>query len=148
MVTSLTNKKKFEHSVNILLKAFLNNTLSHQDCGACAVGNLMSHELGRPLTTIEKSMGYGWATVFFTPHSKMQILHPERLHNEIPKRLINVTGYHWTDLAKIEFAFESCDNGESLEDKMFNGLMAVVDVLAEIHEIDLTTVKETKELFV
>jgi hypothetical protein len=61
---------------------------------------------------------------------------------------IDSTGYSVKDLAKIEFAFETAQKGNTEDDWMFNGLMAVIDVLAEIHNIDLITVKEAKELFV
>ena len=70
------------------------------------------------------------------------------------KRHIDASGYSWRELAKIEAAFESMaeyddgDNDINIDQSMFNGLMAVVDVLAEIHEISLETTNETKKLFV
>jgi len=57
------------------------------------------------------------------------------------------------DLAKIEFAFESaphtCDESdETNAEWMFNGLMAVVDVLAEIHNVNLEVKESAKAMFV
>jgi hypothetical protein len=58
---------------------------------------------------------------------------------------------HWTELAEIEKAFEKVyytSPNETSEELMFNGLMAVVDVLASIHNINLTEVSQAKALFV
>jgi hypothetical protein len=134
----MTNQKKFEHTVNVLLKAYLNGTLEHGSCTACAVGNLISHCTGQsPIA---------WTFVFSTIFGNQHV----NLYNYdgLAKIEIESTGYTWKELAKIEFAFETAEFGASNDDYIFNGLMAVVDVLAEIHKIDLTTVKETKELFV
>lgn len=62
--------------------------------------------------------------------------------------MIDQTGYSEVELAKIEFAFESADEGSTEDENMFNGLMAVVDVLAEIHGVDLTSKEQAKKLFV
>ena len=56
------------------------------------------------------------------------------------------TGYTIYQLNAIERAFEGVD--ELATDRMFLGLMAVVDVLAEIHGIDLKQREEAKLLFV
>lgn len=138
MVTSLTNKKKFEHSVNVLLKAYLNNELEHSNCIACAVGNLIRDSMGI-------SCSY-WSNVFMSAFGVQRININE--YTGLAKIQIDSTGYTWKELAKIEFAFENANVGKSEDDYMFNGLMDVIDVLADIHEIDLSTVKETKELFV
>jgi len=162
----MTNQKKFEHSVNVLLKAFLNNTLEHGSCHACAIGNLLKtnwwlrffvtenerninfrqlkHKEGY---FIYKSIGNGATNPFmYKPISEAS----EEVIKQIKeaKCAIDNSGYSITELQMIEFAFETANKGKSNDDYMFNGLMAVVDVLAEIHQIDLTTVKETKELFV
>lgn len=38
--------RDFNHSVNVLVKAYLNNTLAHSTCYACAVGNLVADGIG------------------------------------------------------------------------------------------------------
>lgn len=48
--------------------------------------------------------------------------------------LISKSGYTQEELAQIEFAFETAERGETEEDYMFNGLMAVIDVLDQIHD--------------
>lgn len=146
--------KKFNHTVNVLLKAYLNDTLQHGNCFACAVGNLIKD--ARKYTYGKSKAGRliwmevqtaRWRHVFMTNFVSVQERDPSKYIGEA-KAEIDSTGYTWQQLARIEYAFETADEGKSNDDWMFNGLMAVVDVLAKIHEIDLETVKETKELFV
>jgi hypothetical protein len=42
-------KATFENSVDVLVKAYLNDTLEHGQCHACAVGNLICAETGNLL---------------------------------------------------------------------------------------------------
>jgi len=137
----MTNQKKFEHSVNVLLKALLNNTLVHGRCKACAVGNLIAASLGINIY-LEEHDWPKWRTNLYTGH---EWLHPEFDEIETANFFYRSVGYTQDQIYKIEHAFEAAP---MYDDWVLNGLMAVVDVLAEIHEIDLTTVKETKELFV
>lgn len=160
----MKHTKKFEHSVNVLLKAYLNDTLEHGNCFACAVGNLVASSMCIQLIKVTPyDPGYGayrnmwsngmrhkWNGVFVTtgkPGSKRQEIDGPYYRDEAKKQ-IDSTGYSVKELAAIEFAFENAQLGNSKDDYMFNGLMAVVDVLAEIHEIDLATVKSSKALFV
>lgn len=138
----------FTQTVNVLVQAYLNDSLRHGSCDACAVGNLIDYR--RPLTIKEKKLmrdhTAGWNKVFCTfNYKKGQEIH-EVNYNGLAKKQIESTGYHWRELAQIEFAFERhrFDNG----DAMFNGLMAVVDVLAEIHKVDLSVKENAKLLFV
>ena len=152
-------KATFEHSIDVLVKAFMNNTLEHNNCCACAVGNLVADGIGikvvpfKGIVTKAKwesendsvSIEKGWPLVFMTDDKKQK----KRSYNykDLAKKQIDSTGYTWQDLAKIEFAFETADKGNSDDDWMFNGLMAVVDVLAEIHGIDLEKKEEAKSMF-
>ncbi len=57
--------------------------------------------------------------------------------------------YHRTVGISIEHAFEYAPKGNSEDDYMFNGLMAVVDALDIIHEnTDINITKEIKQKFV
>lgn len=49
-------------------------------------------------------------------------------------QLIALSGYSVSELAKIEFAFENVSKGNDEDEHMFNGLMAVVKTLDEIHD--------------
>lgn len=93
----MKHTKKFEHSVNVLLKAYLNDTLEHGNCFACDPG------YGAYRNMWSNGMRHKWNSVFVTtgkPGSKRQ----------------EIDGPYYRD--------------------------------AEIHEIDLATVKSSKALFV
>lgn len=150
--------RNFEHTVNVLVQAYLNDTLEHRNCTACAVGNIIAECTGtKPLKFInqkaddlmrwENGINPSWISVFVTPHTQArQKKYPENYVNEA-KSEIDSTGYTWEELAKIEEVFEHSE-GMNSEDRMFDGLMNVVDVLADIHGIDLKAKEEAKQLFV
>lgn len=150
-------KATFENSVNVLVKAYFDNTLAHSYCCACAVGNLVANAIDdKPSMdylerfNFKSGLATSWPYVFVTGAStRRQRISVDRYIGEA-KRQIDATGYSVEQLAKIEKAFECapgfyCAAQQSAaharcfdETWMFNGLMAVVDVLAEIHGVDLT----------
>lgn len=142
--------RDFEHSVNVLVKAYLNDTLKHGDTCGCAVGNLVSEAL-----VLKRTRMY-WPYVFMTCRSGEQLIDLDVYEKDIiAKNEIDRTGYSPLELALIENAFEKSavydefkDQVGDKEEQMFNGLMAVVDVLAEIHKIDLTQKEQARALFV
>lgn len=162
-------KATFQNTVDILVKAYLNGTLAHGDCAACAVGNIIAAKVGAKVDISDidicggewirngNYLTIGWNEVFVTREGQ-QLISPHNYFGQI-KLQIDASGYSWQDLAKIEFAFESAEKPEGLdyaphreeclnEEWMFNGLMAVVDVLAEIHGISLESKESAKALFV
>ncbi len=160
-------KATFEHSVDVLVKAYLNGTLKHGNCHACAVGNLVSEACG--YTYKQNPMhGFGmeryqdiiWShknRYYLTDNTQEQkswhsvvkdgsdIEHPlcDEAANQIEK-----TGYSVDQLYRIEIAFETANRIDGPDEWMFNGLMAVVDCLADIHGINLEAKEEAKKLFV
>ncbi len=139
-------KATFENSVNVLVKAYLDDTLQHNNCHACAVGNLVAAACGYRYEGQSRKLYMG----YHQPHWYTALIYGIRNDKEI-KSQVESTGYLLDDLRKIEGAFEGADrpeNGPTKEDIMFAGLMAVVEVLADIHGIDLTTKEKAKELFV
>lgn len=158
----MNNLEKFNHSVNVLLKGYLNGTLIHGFCNACAVGNLIADAKGWKIS-FPSNMGSVWKSrngryvipcwddVFVCDGGDGDDIQTIR-KNEYSgkaKRQIDSTGYTWQELAKIEKSFESFGSEHTDKDtRMFGGLMSVVDVLAEIHNIDLTTKEQAKSLFV
>lgn len=160
MKTFKSKKDRFDHSVSVLVKAFFEGTLAKGSCAACAVGNLVADVCGYKIT--ENLLDYDqtspmWHFVFVTDMiTGIQELSPECYSGEIARQ-IDSTGYTWQELAKVEKMFElntlinfqyynKYTKQEIMQDQ-YNGLMAVVDVLAEINEIDLTTTNQAKELF-
>lgn len=158
--------RDFNHSVNVLVKGYLDDTLKHGNCYACAVGNLicdsMGFEWGKTLnrgiySVMWKNQVYptsnmiilgvltrilGWAAVFST-FGQLQIIEMNNYEGKA-KEQIDSTGYTVEELARIEYAFETASEEG---DYMYNGLMAVVDVLADIHNVDLSSKEVSKELF-
>lgn len=146
-------KATFENTVDILVKAYMNNTLENGNCCACAVGNLVACSLGInfiPANNLgilkiqwengeypSKDHSGGWGEILSTSENK--------LSNKALEQ-INSTGYTVLEISKIEYAFEHSET--ITNDKIFNGLMAVVDVVAEIHGVSLEQSKEAKLMFV
>ena len=112
----------YKKTVDILFNAYFNDMLRHGFCGACAVGNIIKANVG--------IVSDNWYYVIEEKRSgrSSQIADPEIARTEI-----NSTGYTINELAKIEAAFEGAPGWK--EDYMFNGLVAVLEVLKEIHEV-------------
>lgn len=157
-------KATFENTVSILVKAYFEGTLEHGNCCACAVGNIIADRMGvvpKKMNRIDNEGGKicwpnrvipAWPDVFVTnsPTSK-QKLRTDMYYGD-SKHQIDLTGYSLIELARIEETFErnrilwATDKED--EQAMFNGLMAVVDVLAEIHGINLQQKESAKLMFV
>lgn len=135
----------YHKTVDILVQAYFNDTLQHGNCYACAVGNMVMANMGitmlRDPTSIKDIYWKGYSS-YGNIDGKLQnsdwfdlikgTLCDSR--KDEAHRQIESTGYSVSDIDKIETAFEGADYGTSNEDWMFNGLMAVIDVLDEIHE--------------
>lgn len=163
-------KANFDNTVSILVKAYLNDTLQHGSCYACAVGNIIASGLGCEVVRIRKAfrdlswsnnMDYpgldrneikGWGAAFSTEFNDAgdleQMRYEPALKNPFVSEQIVASGYSWIELAMIEFAFESSRKNSTGDELMFNGLMAVVEVLASIHSVDLKVKEQAKQLFV
>lgn len=137
-------KATFENSLSVLVLAYINDTLTHLNCTACAVGNLIAAAHGCKMVADEK-MGRGYFQ-WIDENGQRKFVHWLRsvttiFRDEDQEQDILWTGYSVEELRQIESAFEKSNKGNTLDEWMFNGLIAVVDVLAEIHGVDLT-VKE------
>jgi hypothetical protein len=144
--------RNFEHTVNVLVKAYLDDTLQLCNCYACAVGNMVANS--RKLRYNKKYANFcwdsdesaAWFNACYAGHGGSIDLANDQ---------ISSTGYTWNEIKMIEMAFESAyrkapqaDRSQFDDKLIFNGLIAVVDVLADIHGIDLTQKEEAKKLFV
>jgi hypothetical protein len=149
-------KPTFEQTVDVLVRAYMNDELAHRICSACAVGNIVAAALGtRPKVIggptvfdnnlFEDGTRTDWYDAMIGSHCRGI----DQIHK---------TGYTVSEIKQIEHAFEHAP-GEPEGDGMFpgkttdpvwmfNGLMAVVDVLAEIHGVDLTAKESAKLQFV
>lgn len=161
----MTNESLYNKTVDILVQAYFNDTLEHCNCYACAVGNIVAAtnnisfinivdtptpEFGRTiypgagLLYWDKDNGFRDNLTACLPSE-----FPETKINEISGRHLKNTGYSLGQLRKIEIAFEGAPTGKCAEDYMFNGLMAVIEALDEIHEnTDSDITKSSKGKFV
>jgi hypothetical protein len=130
-------KPEFNKTVDILVKAYLNDTLDAADCKRCAVGNIISQN--NPEYDFYQ-YGESWFRALGLNESYRDLVDFD--HPDIIK-----TGYTPEQLIRIESAFMNRDH--SCRDiGIFNDLMAAVEVLAEIHQVDLSVKEAAKQLFV
>lgn len=148
----MTQQEHFNRSVAVLVKAYFEGLLDATECSACACGNLVAAATGRDLKQVgnrifqfeaDGSQTYPrWQRAVWGDADGVE----ERLEAEAE---IAVAGYGVQDFARIEGAFMSTATHKySPQHGQFLGLMAVVDVLADIHEVDLATAEASKLLFV
>jgi hypothetical protein len=150
--------RDFQHTLNVLVKAYLNDTLRHGRCNACAVGNILGGSEWKyffttiPIQRVDDSIYHKQK---FNDYNWIDGLEPSVIRSQRIKgaQLIEKSGYTKLELARIEWAFETaprnCNINDIKNDEwMFNGLMAVVDVLADIHGISLEEKEVAKTLFV
>ncbi|HYG66281.1 MAG TPA: hypothetical protein VD838_01430 [Anaeromyxobacteraceae bacterium] len=138
----------FNSSVDVLVRAFFDGTLAKGHCGACAVGNLTAAAHGTRPYAIDLPLGsavhFAWAGSGLDVHSWYTALGDFR--DGETDNAPTATGYSLSEVDRIERAFE--DNtaiahteyrvrsqGDLIADQ-FAGLMAVVDVLQQIHGAD------------
>jgi len=150
----MKNQELFNKTISILVKAYIEDTLIHSNCHACAVGNLVAANMGysykaNPVLPFERDWPVIWGHEenYSTLSTWYGVLR-NRSESERGEIEINSTGYSKKELSLIEAAFESVDDCETKEKMMFDGLMAVCDSLMTIHEANESEIKEAKELFI
>lgn len=152
----MKNENLFKKSVQILSEAYFNDTLRHGNCYACAVGNLIAANTGKVYKeypkdryeTISSPPTFRWdGTVSWQIVSYSYIGQSDRERREFGLAEIASTGYTVNEFMQIEKAFEGANRGKSDDDWMYNGLMAVVDVLQVIHECSKEEAVVAKERF-
>lgn len=153
----MKNEELYNKSVDILVNAYMNDTLQHHNCYACAVGNIISASLG--INIIKNKHTHCLQDLFwegYNPYGTKGSKFPQwysaiinrssSINKEEVEREVNSTGYSFEELVRIERAFERASQEE---DFMFNSLMAVIDVLDIIHEnTDVEVTKVSKSKFV
>lgn len=142
----MIKEELYHKTVGILYDAYFNDTLEHRNCYACAVGNLIAANNGYEFTTEHSGLrNFVWRG--FAPYGEEWIgrkvahwyglVSPFRncTDKDVALKQILSTGYSIDEIILIEQAFESGDFGESKDEEMFNGLVAVLEVLKEIHQV-------------
>jgi hypothetical protein len=144
---------RFEKAYNALYNSFMGNTLAKGTCTACAVGNIVADAMGEKITIDEDGwynceIDNAWWNDMFYSNDFGQLITTIEMDPQVKnlrKRIYEMTGYEWNELAKVEKTFEKNTSinfadydiyteKEIMEDQ-FNGLMAVMDVLIELDEV-------------
>ena len=148
--------QRFEKAYNALLNAFMNDTLAKGTCTACAVGNIVADAMGAKVYSQHSDSSIvfrcsnnndWWKEMFITGNDGQRItkISQNSEVKKLRKDILNLTGYTWRELARVEKAFEENTKirynkyfdytPEEIMQDQFNGLMAVMDVLIELEEI-------------
>ncbi len=158
----MKNEALYRKTVDILVDAYFKDTLEHGNCYACAVGNMIAGNCGFEFLNSD-TVGWqafpniytGRGKMFWNNSNKIKdnpVMYLTENREEKLTRaaeiLIKKTGYSFDELFRIENAFEKQDKMDSFDCKdeyMFNGLMAVINVLDEIHENKDEQVTQTQK---
>lgn len=149
--------QRFEKAYNALYNAFMNDTLAKGTCTACAVGNIVADAMGAEVYSQEDDMNsitfhcsndnHWWQKMFVTDSHGQTItkISEDSKVKQLRKNILNLTGYTWRELAKVEKAFEENteilfndyleSTPQQIMEDQFNGLMAVMDVLIKLDEV-------------
>ena len=165
--------ERFNRAIKALVKGFFNDTLAKNNCSACAVGNIVAESIGEKVVldnpyAIVMANSAKWQYIFsavdgYCYRSFHELAanngHIGKTQSEIQynegMQCIERTGYTTDELIKIETAFESntkiywhkypfTQKNEIMQDQ-FNGLMAVVEVLCKLDNIEPTEYKKAFE---
>lgn len=136
----MKNEPLWNKTVDILVKAYLGDTLRHSLCQACAVGNIIAANNEMQKCGKWPCGDYAWSAVTSGMISEDGGYERGLMH-------IKNTGYSVQNIVDIEYAFEHTTFSLSKDQFMFNGLMSVIDTLMQIHEANDTEADEAKGLF-
>ena len=139
---NMKNPELYNKTVDILVQAYLKDTLEHQDPCACAVGNIIAsnNSTKEPFSWVENRNPDGEGSWY----TQIVVFESNKLSPGVALQVAN-TGYSPKELRLIEHAFESASREG---DWMFNGLMDVVAVLDKIHEnTNEVITRQTKRKF-
>ena len=152
----MKNPELFHRTVGILVKAYLNNTLEHGNCCACAVGNLVAESCGLKIINrdgkliwnngLESGEVAWWHGRGGKNHTLVGEFNADTLIGQT-KHEIESTGYSPKEFFMIEKVFEATSPNYEKDESGYLGLMAVVDYLIEIHKGTNKEAEQAKELF-
>lgn len=114
----------YRKTVNILFDAYFNDTLEHGNPCGCAIGNIVASNLG-----FQFKMSGDGRMIWKNGHPNWYYKIGDA------DRQISSTGYSPKEVSLIEKRFEGVSRAPRKDERMFNGLVAVLDVLKQIHEV-------------
>lgn len=154
----MKKKELFDRTISILVKAYMDGTLLHGNCYACAVGNLVAGHMGygyvhneiinEPVWNCEPNKKYNPRGTWFGLLNEAK--HMSEKEIERANEQIAITGYTLKGISYIEHCFENPDEIDYLssDNDGYFGLMSVCDALMQIHQCNETEITEAKQLFV
>src|ERR1044071_10512412 len=101
--------ERFNKTVDILVKAYLNDTLAHKTCTACAVGNIIAHYLGTTPMPDKSNKYTGFSNSMFS-NGQSECWFDMCGSNDkmvMEGHQVNLTGYSAEELGRVEYAFEN-----------------------------------------
>ena len=150
---------RIEKAIDILLDALNAGTLRKGSCRACAVGNLVTAGMRRPVFVQADGSppwgvhNYMWPRLFYTS-GKEQVHHPHMEDNELVREEVESTGFTASELMAIEYAFE-CNTrlfsnqwhidpskAATIRRNQVRGLEAVVKAMLKFEQDTVTDVEE------
>lgn len=141
----MKNEALYNKTVDILVQAYFNDTLQLGNPCGCAVGNLVAAANCYKYKELEMGIieyGHGIWPSWYNLINENYTQGDDREG----ERQISSTGYTLDEIFWIERSFEF--SGRFDGDTMFNGLMAVIEVLDIIHEnTDTAITIKSKSLF-
>ena len=157
--------ERFDKAYKALYNAFMNGTLAKWDCAACACGNIIAAANNLILTSEElKSRSDCSISISEIDYNSQIGVKIEKLWksnfssidlktNDNYLFKVNSAGYTGLEFSRIEIAFETNTKIRSFDYYLFteneilndqyNGLIAVMDVLIELDNIENITEKES-----
>jgi len=150
--------KQFYNAVDVLVRAYLTDTLTAGSCESCAVGNLVANSCGYTISRPRNEHGVPdrngvWidSSGSRIPNNRLGAWFPVLRNNcdsekdhQAGMNQLHSTGYSARELYDIEAAFENRHNRRyrpDLKDRM----MLVIDVLGRIHKISTTEMLKITE---
>lgn len=147
----MKNQELFDRTINILVKAYQNETLAHNEACACAIGNMIAGNNGfKIIRSINSGLFWDneidseWTWVHCNGEFE-NFLDSDRYVKG--KSQLESTGYSINETILIERAFEY-HSEEVWDEDGFKGLMSVVDALILIHSATTTEAATAKSMFV
>jgi hypothetical protein len=156
------SKERFDKTVDVLVKAYLNGTIQPGNPCGCAIGNMIAAACGYKFE--RKSRGCGDLTDWWEWENDISEgfdwylnLRPEKrkshhIAGDVIKgsHELSLIGYSLAEIDAIEKSFESAARPvfEDEDAAGFAGLLSVVDTLAEIDGISLEETETARKLFV
>lgn len=152
----MKNPKLFKRTFEVLLKAYAEGNLIHQDVCACAIGNLVldaeDHtdihfsENNFMLDNNKRYRGFWYDFMIYRHMANINIETDLKLASEDWYKIFKYIGYSWQDIISIETAFEEFYTSDAyIEYREFHGhdsdasgywgLLSILDALCIIHDV-------------